>query len=266
MAAFTAFFDESVARGVGEPICVAGVVFTPGDYKRFCRYWCRNVLRNRGQRFAAFHMTDLVAGEKDYGSLSIRERIGVLDHAVLAVSRYATAGVAVCFAQEEFERKAPPDWPEVFGSIYSAACGMCLQATGLWLTRWGHQMEVRYVFERGHSFSAQADEFLTAYGQDRDMRQRCRYRSHSFGAKSEVGLQAADLAAWTIAKAAISNGTPPRSMVPFVESVMRLANNLNDRYRIHRFEGVLLDRYLHECMTEPLHTFRRRGGHRKGFR
>lgn len=266
VAVLAGYFDESERPEGHEPICVAGFVFSPGEYKKFRRYWQSNVLRYRGRRFNAFHMTDLVSGKDEYKGLSIADRLVILNHAIHAIQHNARMGVAVHFSQAEFERKAPANWPDIFGSIYTAACGMCLQTTGYWLTQWGCQMDVLYVFEKGHKFRAQADEFLTNFGLDEEMRQRCRYRNHMFELKAEPGLQAADLSAWTVTKAMLLNGSAPRSLRPFAEPMLRFAGCLGDRYKLYPFQGERLDRFLNEMTTRPMKVFERRGNYPDGLR
>jgi hypothetical protein len=262
----TAYFDESVREDAGQPICVGGFMFKPSGYKSFRRYWCSNVLRFRGRRTDPFHMTDLCAGEGVYGGLTISERLVILNHAVEAVRKYSYGAQGVLFDQEEFIRKAPPEWPIVFGSIYAVACQLCLQVTSYWLGQWGSVMPVRYVFERGHKFEIEADRFLGAIAQSDEGSKRFRYLNHLFAPKSEVGLQAADLYAWTITKAKAAAGEPPRGMKPFVEPLLRMVDASNGRYRCGMFHGEMLDRFLHEALTNPRRVAFDRGARKPAFR
>jgi hypothetical protein len=52
--------------------------------------WHRTVLRHGARRFAAFHMTDLFAGVKEYKGLATPDRVAVLDAAITAISTHAT--------------------------------------------------------------------------------------------------------------------------------------------------------------------------------
>jgi len=261
----TGCFDESERFDGHEPICVGGFLFRPSGYKKFRRYWQSNVLRFRGQRFKHFHMTDLCAGHGEYEHLSIADRLIVLNHAVHAINANALGAIGIHFNQAEFERKAPRNWPDVFGSIYTVACNMCLQATAYWLKEWRCQLHVLYVFEQGHKFEEEADEFLDAVGRHDEARKRFRYRKHMFEPKSEVGLQAADLYAWTITKCIIANGTPPRAMRPFVESLVRFAAG-QERYKLYPFIGDKLDRFLVEHLTRPVLLFAHYGPRKRAFR
>jgi hypothetical protein len=185
VAVFAGYFDESVRDQGGEPICVGGFLFKPADYKKFKRRWNKYVLWLRGRQFAHFHMTDLCAGRKEYEGLNITDRLVILNNAVDAVKTFAYMGIGVHFQQAEFESKAPKDWPERFGSIYTAACQMCLQTTGYWLARGESQMNVAYVFEQGHKYHNEADKLLTAIGQHDGARKRFRYHVHLFEYKIE---------------------------------------------------------------------------------
>jgi hypothetical protein len=267
VAVLTGYFDESERREHNEPFCVAGVVFTPAQYKRFRRYWQSNVLRYRGRRFSAFHMADLVGGHEEYKGLKISDRLTILDHAIHAIASNVSAGVAVHFAQAEFEQKAPAGWSDLFGSIYTAACGMCMQTTGYWLTQWGYQMDVLYVLEKGHKFRAQADEYLTMFGQEERFRRRCRYRNHIFELKREPGLQAADLCAWVVTKAMVTaGGHVSNSTRPFVMPMVDLVHRLGDRFKLYPFEGERLDEFFADVMKQPLNLFVRKGEYPKGLR
>jgi hypothetical protein len=267
VAVLTGYFDESERQEHTEPICVGGFVFTPAQYKRFRRYWQSNVLRYRGRTFSAFHMTDLVSGNEEYKGLTIRDRLTILDHAIHAIERNVTAGIAVYFARSEFEQKAPPGWSDIFGSIYTAACGMCLQTTGYWLTQWGHELDVLYVLEKGHKFRAQADEFLSLFGQQDEFRRLCRYRNHIFELKSEPGLQAADLSAWVVTKAMVTRGGPvSRSTRPFVEPMVRFVSTIDDRFKLYPFEGKRLDTFFASVLKQPLTLIERKGSYPRGLR
>lgn len=243
------YFDESEQPDGHAPICVGGFLFKPSGYKKFRRYWQSHVLRFRGRRLEHFHMTDLVAGHKEYKGLTISDRLEILNHAIYAIRAYTFAGIAVTFDQAEFERKAPPDWPEVFGSIYTVACTMCLQSSGFWLREWGCQMNVLYVFERGHKFQDEADRLLTVAGQHAEARELFKYRQHMFEPKTEVGLQAGDLYSWVVAKSRSIDGGPiPRSMQAFVAPILRCVD-MNERFKVQKLTGDFLDRFLYEGAT-----------------
>jgi hypothetical protein len=262
----SAYFDESEREDAGQPICVGGFMFKPSGYKAFRRYWCSNVLRFRGRRTEPFHMTDLCAGHGVYEGLTIPERISILNHAVEAVKKHSIAAHGVCFDQKEFIAKAPPNWPQVFGSIYAVACQLCLQVTSYWLGQQGVTMPVLYVFERGHKFEDEADRFLKAIARNNEHTKRFRYRNHIFEPKSEVGLQAADLYAWTITKAKAASGVVPKGTKPFVQPLLKMVDGSNGRYRCGMFHGAMLDRFLEEARTNPVMVQLDRGPRKSAFR
>jgi hypothetical protein len=268
VAVFAGYFDESERLDGHEPICLAGFIFTPAQYKQFRLYWQRNVLRYRGRKFSAFHTTDLVSGHQEYEGLGIPDRLQILDHAIHAIAKNATAGIAVHFSQSEFARKAPANWANTFGSIYTVACSMCLQTTGFWLTELKRQMDVLYVFEAGHKFRAEADEFLAAMGENVEMRQRSRYSNHIFQPKSEPGLQAADFFAWTVTRVMTINDPSciPRSLRPFVEPIRRLAAASADRFKFYAFTGLRLERFFDDVAAQQLQSFTRRTTRVRGLR
>lgn len=243
------YFDESERREAGEPICVGGYLFKPAAYVKFKRQWNRTVLRHKQRGFTHFHMTDLCCGQAEYKGLSIAVRVEILNLAVDAIAKHAYGGIGIYFEQAEFERVAPPEWAHAFGSIYSAACHLCLQTTAFWLNEWHSPMRVLYVFERGHKFQAEADEVLSAIGKNEDARKAFRYRNHLFeDKKTECGLQAADLLVWFITKAGVG-AQISRSFRPFVEPLMRLSSSNRSRQQIHPFTGDLLKQFIAEQIT-----------------
>jgi hypothetical protein len=261
----TAYFDESERPDAAQPICVGGFAFKPAGYKSFRRYWISNVLRYRGRRVDPFHMTDLCAGQGVYEGLSITDRVAILNHAVHAVKKYAACAQGVFFDQREFV--APPDWPLVFGSIYSVACNLCLQVTSYWMREFSIQSEILYTFEAGHKFEDEADRFLKAIRQSEEARKRFRYRNHQFELKSEVGLQAADLYAWTLTKARSIDGGPiPRAMRPFAEPLLAMVEGSEGRFRCSMFRGDMLDRFLRESLSNPVFIRVDRGPRKPAFR
>jgi hypothetical protein len=182
------------------------------------------------------------------------------------VKKYSCGAQGIFFDQKEFIRKAPPDWPLVFGSIYSVACQLCLQVTSYWLKEWAIEMPVLYIFERGHKFEDEADRFLKAIARSDEESKRFRYRNHLFEPKSEVGLQAADLYAWTITKAKAAAGVTPRAMKPFVQPLLKMVDGSNGRYRCSMIHGEILDRFLHEAFTNTKLVELERGPRKPAFR
>jgi hypothetical protein len=199
-------------------------------------------------------MTDLCAGKKEYDNLSIPRRLEILNGAVNAIAKHAYAGIAIHFNRDEFMSVAPPEWPELRGSIYTTACHMCIQTAAHWLREWKCDCRVVYVFELGHKFRPQANAVLTAIGNNAKARDDFLYRNHLFEPKSEVGLQAADLLAWTITKAAACAGNVPPAMRPFVEPIRRLvsANNTRTRQKVYPFTGDRLKRFIDQQLQAPV--------------
>lgn len=249
-----AYFDESIREDGDAPICVGGFIFKASDYRRFSERWRREVLRLPDRRtLRHFHTTDLFAGRGVYAGVTIDQRVQILRNAVTVICDLFYLGVGISFMQAEFERLAPPEWPKFRGSIYSACCHMCLQATAHWLRRNQCHLDVLYVFERGHKMQNEADTILKAIAADAEARKDWRYRQHKFEDKDkEAGLQAADLYAWLVTKTyAMKGKTLPRSVVPFREQILRLAKNIGERGRIHEFTGDKLRRFLIEQGDPP---------------
>jgi hypothetical protein len=263
------YFDESVQPKGNEPICVGGWLFKPAAYGKFRRQWHRTVLRHKKHRFTHFHTTDLIAGQREYRGIDIPTRIAILDAAIDAIHQHMYGGVGVLFDQQEFERVATARWPSVFGSIYAAACQMCLEATAVWLAEWKCPMKVLYVFENGHTFEKEADAFLKDVRDSESERKRLRYRAHLFDDKlKECGLQAADLYAWTAAKVACE-AEPPRSLGAFVPSLLRLVSMNAERQRVYPIRGQWLERFVRQQLKAVAEASARRvaqGPRKRAFR
>src|SRR5262245_29728791 len=61
---------------------------------------------------------------------------------------------------------------------------MCVQLTAHRLRDWRcSNMEVLYVFERGHKFQSNAEDILSAIAAEENARQQFRYRQHMFEEK-----------------------------------------------------------------------------------
>jgi hypothetical protein len=252
VASIVAYFDESEREERDEPIAVGGYFFKPSGYKSFSRYWRSNVLRHRGRHFKHFHMTDLVSGNQQYEGVSISDRVDLLKHAIHAIHEYTHGGVVIHFNRAEFEQQVPPDWAHTHGSIYLAACHMCVQMTGHTLDEWRNQMSVLYVFERGHKFQSEVEGLLKAVSLDDTARQKFYYGDHLFEQKTEVGLQGSDFFVWLITKAAVIEGGPPRSLQPFIHTIrdfMLSQKQQGDRYRVYPVVGDMLEKFIFEQTT-----------------
>jgi hypothetical protein len=77
--ALDGYFDESERHGQanGEPMSVAGYIFKPTAYTRFCREW-RRMLAAGPSRTTHFHMTHLYARSYEYEGWTAEDRAKVL--------------------------------------------------------------------------------------------------------------------------------------------------------------------------------------------
>jgi hypothetical protein len=122
---------------------------------------------------------------------------------------------------------------------------MCLQTAAMWLRDRRCFLPILYVFERGHKHETEADAVLKAIARHDESRRLFRYRNHVFEPKTEHGLQAADLFAWTVTKVMIGGGRS-RAMQPFKKPLRWLSDHDNGRSHIHSFTGELLRRFFQE--------------------
>lgn len=249
----TACFDESIRFDFNHAICVGGYLFKPAAYAKFKRQWHRTVLRYGKRRFTAFHMVDLFAGGKEYKGMKTEHRVAILDAAVIAIGAHAYAAIGTYFDQTEFERAVSADWAKSYGSIYSLACQLCLQATGHWLNEWHCPMRVKYLFEQGHKHCDEANARLTEVTKRDDIRKLFRYRSHAFVDGIEPGLQTADLFAYTITR--VHAHVAGKPVYPaFVPTLLKLAE-APKLQKLHKVTGDKLKRLLNEHATGPHDLF-----------
>jgi hypothetical protein len=244
-----AYFDESERQSETDPISVAGYLFRPGDYKQFSRAW--KGVRKRAGNVNAIHMTDLFAGKVEFRGLSLSRRGEILQDCVDAINEHMTSGVGVVFFQKEFEAAAPEWWPQRFGSIYTAACQIVLQALAYWMKKHGQSQPVSFFFETGHRFQAEANALMVGAGKDPTLSQRLRYESHAFVDKRKAaGLQAADILAWALTK---GYGPANQKMkggvaAAFMAPLMSLAKHKN-KNQINVLVGDKLERFFAEQLA-----------------
>ena len=181
------------------------------------------------------------------------DRVAILEAAIDAVCRHAYAGIGTYFDQAEFERSVPADWAQRYGSIYSQACQLCLQATGHWLGQWQCPMKVEYLFESGHKHWKEADARLTAVVALQGIAKTLRYRRHAFVKKAEPGLQTANLFVWTMTR--VHAHQAGKEVYPaFVPTLMKLARAPMQQ-KLHKVTGNKLKRLLEEHATRPHDLF-----------
>jgi hypothetical protein len=239
-----AYFDESIRDGQGsEPISVAGFVFKPNAYRSFKRAWKRMLVAGPTPT-TCFHMTNLYARDYEYRGWSVEDRAHILQKALGAVERHAFFGIGVMFSQSEFEKLAPVNWKDEFGSIYSVACQMILGVTAVWMDHNKCFTLIAYFFEDGHKFWQEADDMLHAIGQDPEERKRCRYNSHtSLNKRSSYGLQAADLSAWMDTRAKV--GFPDNhTMRAFSPIILKFGANQPGRFKVLHLTGHSLKGFI----------------------
>jgi hypothetical protein len=120
-----------------------------------------------------------------------------------------------------------------------------MRATAFWLQEHGRYQLVAYTFENGHKFQHEANAVMSRMGSV--VTDTHRYHSHSFAdKKTTAGLQAADVLAWTIARARI--GFPRnRTIQLFRPHLLALAKD-NNRYQVQ----IFTDEKLHSFFQEQL--------------
>lgn len=247
----SAYFDESGMGAADEPFAVAGFVFTPTKYKQFSRRW-RAMLSS--SRLTHFHMTDLVGGYGEFRGRSIEERHAILKHAVDIILGTMTVGVGARYSQLEFESIAPSNWPIRFGSHFSLTCQMAVQVTKHALNRKHRHEKVLYIFETGHKYANEANAVLGRCAVEPDIQARTQYGGHSFLPKgSALGLEAADLLAWSAAKEMVIAAAPESANVsPLIaDQIIRLLSD-RSRYLVFTPKGDVLRQFIEDELSRPV--------------
>lgn len=235
------YFDESEKRFASEPLSVAGYLFKPTAYKQFVRGW-RRILRS--VRVDHLHMTDLFAGEQAFDGLSVQRRGEILSEAVAVINDHMTAGIGLAVRQAEFEAFAPPDWPNIFGSIYSTLCQGCIELSGMWMDDHRRRDRINYFFESGHKFRHEADRMLDAIGADAEYAVQGHYGSHTFMDKrTACGLQAADVLAWAATKEFGWEEAGESIREPFLRVLREMASD-RGRYSTKLFQKDALKEWI----------------------
>ena len=250
MASLRGFFDESDRQDGTEPICVAGFIFRPGAYARFASDWRRFLKGARFGGLSHFHMTDLYAGKRAYEGLGDR-RAEIFGRAVEIIRKHVFLGVGALFDKGEYERLAPPWLATLQGSIYTAACQLAMRATAFSLEQHGSYQPVDYSFEAGHKFEAEADAVIRRIAQVGVREEQYRYGTHAFRDKREAaGLQAADIFAWTVARAHV-HFPANRTMALLKPHLLTLVQGTDRRFKVHTFTKDSLIRFFEEQLQRP---------------
>ncbi len=244
----SAYFDESARLDAGSIMCVAGYVFKPAEYERFCQQWREMLQEVKPGGVTALHMVDLCHGRKEFAGVPQQKRDDMLRSAVEIINAHIYTGIAVSFRQDEFESMAPANWPRAFGSIYSVACQLTLQVFAQWAGQHDCDEPVAYFFETGHRHQAEANALLDGVGGHPVLGPRFHYHSHSFVRKQDAfGLQAADILAWEWTKYYAE--THDQRIRKTRESLKALILNDPSRYLVTRFQDDTLRRFMQEQIS-----------------
>lgn len=229
------FLDES-QRESGT-FCVAGYTFAPPQARKFVKEWSRLFSST------TFHMVDLVAGRKQFKDMQRQERDRLLKEAIVIIKRRISIGVAMSCNVHEM-RQLSPRWIRGFGDAYPVCCYMSMAALGDKIRKSNSHERVTYIFEAGHTFEAEANDFVRNAIRSPELRERFRYHGHAFLPKSDaVPLQAADLFAWEWAK--FRDETVEREIRPARLSLRALlGDDPKKQYCGYHVTGTPLTRYM----------------------
>lgn len=252
---YGSYFDESERLVAGDPLCVAGFTFKDTDYKQFCRAWkpfLRNALNGRG--IAAMHMTDLVQGHGAFEGIDIPTRVKCLEQAVEIVCDHALLATGALFDQKEFEHMAGPDWPQRFGSSYTALCQRAAQTTANWMQEKKRFDPIVYTFESGHRWENETDKIFKSFRETQFLKQLYQYGHHTFARKVDCfGAQGADMVAWTAVRVRMRDLDKP-STRPFGPAIARMVSHfqVNSDSMIRFLAGDVLRDFVDQQLHRPL--------------
>jgi hypothetical protein len=229
-----AYLDESEREGGA--FCVAGYVFAPAQARKFAKDWKRLF----GQRIC--HMVDLTHRSGPFKGIAPDEQNRLIKEAVKIINQRITVGIAASCNIEEIN-KLSPKWIKGFGHAYPVCCHWVMHTLGLKLEKMGIHEDVKYIFEAGHEYQAEAMHIVADWVKEPVMRKAYRYDGHAFLKKSEaVHLQAADLLAWEWTK--FKDETHEKQIRPMRKSFRALLENNIKNYHVVHLTGPPLVKFM----------------------
>ena len=210
MARFAAYFDASGHPDTPKPMFVCGLISSAEKWLKFQEKWL--TLLEGYEIESPFHMTDFMAGEKQFKAWADdkRARDEFQLRALKLINRYTLKDVAIGIDVADFDRVhreyvVPPDSPVEQLSKPFPYCAMgAFVETLHWANNYvakhhkkrptlAKGFELEYVFDRDDKHRGQFKTVLR-----RVFRQEPIFRS----TREAVPLQAADMIAWYLANAA----------------------------------------------------------------
>ena len=187
-----AYLDESMENKPLPVTSVAGYLFESDSYLAF-HSGMDSLLKPLGieyfRMFECNNASDQFAGRSDSECLAVEKSV------IKLIRSHAILGVSVSVSEATYKLMSPVAHEEE--TTYNPLCQWCMWEVGKWADRNSFNGEVAYFFESGHRDQEWTDRNLKKIEIDEFIKQKCRYRSHTFiGKKKEYGLQAADLLAW----------------------------------------------------------------------
>jgi hypothetical protein len=194
---------------------VAAVVFKQVPYKQFLRPWNRML---RGWGASAFHATDFYPGGGEF-ERKTPERQKRFENDSRNIPRFIgehiQRALVISFRPEEFNRMAPPQWKEQFGtSLYSLSVQFCTLSLGWWVKDNHIPHDFAYFVESGDG--GDIEKTVERMRGDPTTKAHIRVRSFATVDKGAArGLEASDFFAWHwnkyyLEKLRIGQGRHPR--------------------------------------------------------
>jgi hypothetical protein len=103
MVMFSAYFDESGTHTDSPVATVAGFLASDIRWGKFQSPW-KKILDELGVDY--FHMTDFIAGKKEYAGLSKEQKQKIVDRLTKAINRYATIPIAAAVEKADYKEAA----------------------------------------------------------------------------------------------------------------------------------------------------------------
>lgn len=183
-----------------EVLTVASVMFKRTPYGKFRKYW-NQMLKPWGAR--AFHATDFYPGAQEF-KRDTPERKALFDsdskRIPLIIGRHAHRILFVSFRPEEFNREAPRNWKEKFGtSILSQAVQLALISNGWWRYDRCRYESFVYFMESGDEDEAEIVGTVARMRQEKEFGTGEVIAVNSFTPVNKGtarGVEAADFVAW----------------------------------------------------------------------
>jgi Protein of unknown function (DUF3800) len=231
------YFDESYDNN---SLCIAGYSFASAKARALDDEWRKMLARYK--RLPFFRMSACNAHHDPFDRLTDQECIAIATDAIKLINKYAEYGCAVTVDQKVFNKIVTKKG--LVSTPYEFCSWICLIAVTSAMNQRFPTEVMSFFFEAGFKDQGLANKMLNGIFADPRLREKYRYKSHTFIDKQECRpTQAADLLAWQWYKdlarrtkglikprgdlRALVNGTPHHVLHASAEQLQQIVDMIN---------------------------------------